>query len=242
LASDRRTPITLEEPSLESILLGVRLPSTIGEKIDALVSLLASRAGTDYLRSIPFNAFNDWPLVGVEGIREIEGVIFFAVELGLIRKDALSLTLHGWQRAEALRSQPVQSRRVFVAMSFSADLTSVWERGLVPGIERSGYFTAHRVDSEHHNEKIGDRIIAEIRRSTLVVADFTEHKAGVYFEAGYALGLGRPVIWTCRKEHISKAHFDTRQYNHITWASADELADLLDARISALYLPPGYSK
>jgi hypothetical protein len=67
----------------------------------------------------------------------------------------------------------------------------------------------------------------------LVVADFTGHRGGVYFEAGYAQGRGIPVIWCCRKDDIEHAHFDTRQNNHVTWTTPAELRELLKNRIAA---------
>ena len=54
-------------------------------------------------------------------------------------------------------------------------------------------FRALRIDMKQFNEKICDHIIAEIRRSRFLIADVTGHRAGVYFEAGYAMGLGLPV-------------------------------------------------
>ena len=65
------------------------------------------------------------------------------------------------------------------------------------------------------------------------MADVTNHRQGVYFEAGYALGLGIPVIWTCRKDDLDNCHFDTRQYNHIVWETPEELATALEHRIRA---------
>ena len=76
-------------------------------------------------------------------------------------------------------------------------------------------------------------IVAEIRRSSLLVADFTGHRGGVYFEAGLAMGLGIPVIWTCRTDCVSELHFDTRQYNHIVWTDVPELKTKLVNRIAA---------
>ena len=90
-----------------------------------------------------------------------------------------------------------------------------------------------RIDLEEHNEKICDRIISEIRRSGLVVADFTGQRGGVYFESGYAMGLGIPVIRTCRKDFMETLHFDTRQYNHVSWESPEELKGKLINRIRA---------
>ena len=74
-----------------------------------------------------------------------------------------------------------------------------------------------RIDLLQHNEKICDKILAEIRSCQFIIADFTLQRAGVYFEAGFAMGLGRPVIWTCMEDDFENTHFDTRQYNHIVW-------------------------
>jgi hypothetical protein len=57
---------------------------------------------------------------------------------------------------------------------------------------------------------------------------------GVYFEAGYALGLDRKVIWTCKEgQELTDMHFDTRQYNHILWRDAEHLENELYYRVSA---------
>ncbi len=91
-----------------------------------------------------------------------------------------------------------------------------------------------------HNGKIDDLIIAEIRKSGLLVADFTGQRGGVYFEAGFAMGLGIPVICTCRNDDVEKLHFDTRQYNHIVWTDAADLKEKLQLRIEAS--PPNRPK
>lgn len=87
-----------------------------------------------------------------------------------------------------------------------------------------------------HNDMIDDRIIAEIRKSKFVICDFTEHRHNVYFEAGFALGLGLPVIWCCREDQINNAKFDTRQYKHILWKTKEELYQKLKDRIEATIL------
>lgn len=89
------------------------------------------------------------------------------------------------------------------------------------------------MDLKEHNEKICDTIIAKIRKSRFMVADFTGLRGGVYFEAGYALGLGLPVIWTCKNDHKDELHFDTRQYNHILWIDESDLYEKLRRRIEA---------
>ena len=72
-----------------------------------------------------------------------------------------------------------------------------------------------------------------------MVADFTGQLAGVYYEAGFAMGLGRTVIWCCRKDEIDKLHFDTNHKNHIDWGSVEELRERLYRRIRATILEQG---
>jgi len=144
----------------------------------------------------------------------------------------LIITAAGWKRIGELHSKGARATQAFVAMSFKPALEPAWRDGLYEGITAAGYRPL-RVDKEEHNEKICDRIISEIRRSGFLVADVTGHRQGVYFEAGYAMGLGIPVIWTCRRDQLGDCHFDTRQYNHITWETPEELAKALEHRIRA---------
>ena len=122
-------------------------------------------------------------------------------------------------------------------MWFDPELYPAWSEGIEPALRDAGY-TPVRVDRVEYNEKIDDRIIAEIRRSGLVVADFTGDRGGVYYEAGFAQGLGLPVIFTIRKDEIKRLHFDTRQYNHIAWETPAELRERLHYRVMAT-LGPG---
>ncbi len=141
------------------------------------------------------------------------------------------LSLKGWERVSHLRLEQSDSRQAFVAMWFNDEMTQTFLEGFKPALEATGY-KAFRIDMSEHNGKIDDRIIAEIRKSGLLVADFTGQRGGVYFEAGFAMGLGIPVIWTCRND-IDKLHFDTRQYNHIVWSETADLREKLQLRIEA---------
>ena len=127
------------------------------------------------------------------------------------------LTVDGYARLEEVEHQDTSSSQAFVAMWFDDSLTHVWREGIKLGIEDAGY-AAFRIDRKEHTNKIDDEIVAEIRCSRFIVADFTQGKGGarggVYYEAGFAHGLGIPVIFTCRKNVLKKVHFDTRQYNH----------------------------
>ena len=148
-----------------------------------------------------------------------------------------TLTVEGYSRLSALEHRTVLSRRAFVAMWFDQSMKEAWEGGIKAGIEEAGY-EAVRIDQKEHVNKIDDEIIAEIRRSRFVVADFTQGdggpRGGVYYEAGFAHGIDIPVIFTCRKDALEKVHFDTRQYNYIVWEVPEELRERVRARISAV--------
>jgi hypothetical protein len=140
----------------------------------------------------------------------------------------------GFRLLEEERQGNIESAIGFCAMWFSAEVQLLWTEAIEPAIARAGY-EPKRIDTHEHTNRIDDEIIAMIRRSRFVVADFTGQRGGVYFEAGYALGQGRRVIWTCREDALSEVHFDTRQYNFLVWNPADYagLARRLQNRIEA---------
>ncbi len=150
---------------------------------------------------------------------------------------ACALTVPGHARLEDLKLPHVDSTKAFIAMWFDDSMTGAWQNGMEPAIQEAGYEPV-RIDQQEHIGKIDDQIIAEIRRSRFVVADFTQGdegaRGGVYYEAGFAHGLHIPVIFTCRKDKLGQVHFDTRQYNHITWQDPGELKEALKSRILAV--------
>jgi len=145
-------------------------------------------------------------------------------------------TVRGWQELDNLKQPRADSSRAFVAMWFSPQTDSAYVEAIEPALRASGYEPI-RIDKKAHNNKIDDEIIAEIRRSRFLVADFTcepkNVRGGVYYEAGFAQGIGIPVIWTCKKTSFDDLHFDTRQYSHIIWETSEDLFTQLKNRIGA---------
>lgn len=145
-------------------------------------------------------------------------------------------TVGGWFELEKLNRPHSDSAQVFVAMWFNKATDDVYINGIVPALTAVGYRPV-RIDKKEHNNKIDDEIVAEIRRSRFLVADFTcepgKVRGGVYYEAGFAQGLGIPVIWMCKATSIDDLHFDTRQYAHIVWKDAPDLYVQLRSRVGA---------
>ena len=122
----------------------------------------------------------------------------------------------------------------FCAMWFGDEVLPLWKQVIEPAIRDAGYEPI-RIDSKQHNGKIDDEIMASIRASKFVVSDFTGSRGGVYYEAGFAHGLGLPVIFMCRENDLKDIHFDVRQYNCILWTpeKLEEAQSQLKNRILA---------
>lgn len=160
------------------------------------------------------------------------------IHLDDVRGDSHELMLRppGYARLAELDAVGTASEQAFVAMWFDESMNDAYENGIAQAIQDAGY-NPLRIDRKYHNNKIDDEIIAEIRRSRFVVADFTQGeggaRGGVYYEAGFAHGHSIPVIFTCKQDALERVHFDTRQYNHIAWTGAGDLRTRLAQRISA---------
>ena len=160
----------------------------------------------------------------------------FLKEQGLIinlEAGYTEITPRGYIRCEELQARQSASAQGFVAMWFDDTTRDAYERGFEVGIREAGYDPL-RIDQLEHAGKIDDEIIAQIRRSRFVVADFTGHRGGVYFEAGFALGLNLPVLCTCHQNDMENLHFDIRQFNCIDWGEPSELSTRLKNRIEAV--------
>jgi hypothetical protein len=116
------------------------------------------------------------------------------------------VTPEGYARLAELDQKTLASSQAFVAMWFSNKTDAAYSDGIEPAIRDAGYRSL-RIDRKEHINKIDDEIIAEIRRSRFVVADFTAEvlkretegaaplnerreiyvaRDGVYYETGFA--------------------------------------------------------
>lgn len=134
--------------------------------------------------------------------------------------DLWKITPAGWDHIYSLRSTNRDSQSAFIAMRFLPHLTGYCNNYIEPAILDAGYKPI-RVDKEQHNDLIDDRIVAGIRKSKFIVADLTENSYGVYYEAGFARGLGLPVLYTCSKEYFEDkdkgVHFNVNHYSFLQW-------------------------
>lgn len=224
----------------------------VSQKLADLLRLVADRSGTPG-KVWKIAPDRDYPLIAAHDVTELRSYLDHLYQRKFLAKlqtyfdvdisDELTvteckLTIAGWEALEPFPRPGGIPGRCFVAMWFSDQTSAAYDGGIAPAVKDAG-FTPIRIDKKEHNNEIPDEIMAEIRNSQFMVADFTGQRAGVYYEAGFAMGLGRPVIWCCRKDEIGYLHFDTNHKNHIDWQTPEELRERLYRRIRATILEQG---
>ena len=159
----------------------------------------------------------------------------------------LVLLPNGWKKIERLQISGTQNRDVFVSMSFDENLKPIRE-AIRKGIIDSG-FSAEFMDEIIHNRQIIPEMFRLIRECKFLIMDITEPNYGAYYEAGYALGLGKEVIITCSRaaknrelpenekkyERYLRPHFDIAQKQILLWNDHEDLSKQLTQWIKALF-------
>lgn len=235
---------SIEPPllSLDSWKLGAERHrhTSVARKLSNLLDYFATQSAFPG-QWVQFDAEVESPLFDVGSHDEMNYLLEHLVNIRTLEKAAtqaqkgqLRLTVSGWNAVSPITGGGVPGR-CFIAMAFDSTLNEAYDEGIKPAAIACG-LKPIRVDNLEHNGVVTDVIMAEIRRAQVMVADVTLHRQGVYFEAGFALGLGRTVIWTCKKDDMASAHFDTRQYSHVLWTDAQDLRKRLEARIRATVL------
>lgn len=237
MQNEKNVPI-LDSYLIEQILQG-ELPS-LRDQLNNLIMWLGqhSNPGQKIVKSLEI-------FQAITGAKNTDGVLFILDHLkgSLITNDGapvsprIQLTVAGWEYFDKLNRGAIMSRRAFMAMKFGdPGLDRVFVEHFKPAVKATG-FELYRLDDQPSAGLIDDRLRVEIRRSRFLIADLTYGNQGAYWEAGYAEGLGKPVIYTCEKSQfdVHKTHFDTNHHLTIIWDQANprESEDKLKATIRA---------
>jgi hypothetical protein len=118
---------------------------------------------------------------------------------------------------------------VFVLMPFASEFDDVYKLGIKPACAEAGAF-CQRVDEQHYDENMLERIYNQIAKADLLVADMTGQNPNVFYEVGYAHALGKKVILLTQKtEHIP---FDLKHRPFIVYGSSiSKLKNDLESRV-----------
>jgi hypothetical protein len=217
----------------QALLSQAPVKNDVSSKVRHLLRYIAHRSKFPGDK-IVLTALIDYPICFAANKDEFDFYIRYAVSAGFVEEHdpgthvecGVCLTTAGWEETRHIPT--LESPYAFVAMSMWKEsprrelLDTAFDKAIEPAVQDSGYEKAIRIDREDFLGDVVFEIIARIKECRFVIADVTDQRHGVYFEGGYAMGMGLPVIWTCHKDDMGNAHFDTNHLNHIVW---DDIAE-----------------
>ncbi len=221
----------------------IRYPITPSEKMNDFLNFLSKKQKYDGESvKINLNDESTWIHGYFKHAEECKVYLDALIEEGLIHdymlihegeKRTAKLTIKGLNKLVELETKGVNSKSCFIAMKFDDSMLPARD-AIKRAIKITG-FEKYVIDEEHlkSDKTIPDAILKGIKKSKFCIADFTKHNNGVYFESGYALGLGKPVIYVCHESEFNESHFDIKQLQHIIYKSPEDLEKKLIDKIEA---------
>ena len=259
----RRLQNFLTSENKEVILASIQYPRNLLEKINRVLIYTYER--TEYYGKDIILDFDDAEtLFFCRHSTELDSILRLLNEYGYIHSSPVqidskqegnaSVIIAGLRiiiKAEGIEkaltlTHNINSEQCFVAMWFDEETEAVYKsiEAAIQGdskvdkdnTEYGAGYKAFKINDKLHANYIPPEIIAEIKRSRFMIADLTGYRGGVYYEAGYAEGMGIPVIYTCSEDWLDDikdkdnniirngVHFDLKQKNIILWTN-DKLGE-----------------
>jgi hypothetical protein len=151
---------------------------------------------------------------------EIARKIFDRVRAELL----VSAQVKGSDRSDQVEEE---STLIFVICPYSPDMDPIFE-GIREAAKAVG-LEAKRVKDVLGDYQITTQLMSMIAKARLIVADLSHEKPNVYFELGYARGLGKTVV-TCAREGTA-IHFDVKDWTYIPYNDSRVLEKALTERL-----------
>lgn len=176
-----------------------------------------------------------YPWFGCKTLFDVKNLLEILTQAGFLSRDEyekkeygkskkvclLSPTLKAYEYYERLKKGKKATNKAFLALQFKGDLNQLFKNNLKKTVSQTG-FILNTVDEEPKAGLVDDKIRLDIRNSRFVIADLTDGNKGAYWEAGFAEGMGKSVIYMCREDVFNdkkkRPHFDVSHHQCITWS------------------------
>jgi hypothetical protein len=224
LTKNAKSVVMINPETVQRLSDGLFVDPPIPQKIEAIVHWVAKQS-KEIGQRVAIQPGHAYPIATCPTAKEWRFLFYEVIKMGYLSgsTDEAWVTMQGWQR---LTERPnATSSRAFIAMSFAESLKPVKE-AIFRAIHAAGYEPI-RVDDQEYVGGVMDKIIAFIRESRFVVADFTGNRGGVYYEAGFASGIGITVVPVCKHEQLASSdldvrpHFDVNHLNFLPWKDGE---------------------
>lgn len=99
-------------------------------------------------------------------------------------------------------------------MPFNNNFDDIYKLGIKATCEELGTY-CERVDEQIFQGSILDRILNQISKADIIIADMTGKNANVFFEVGYAKALDKKIILLTSS--VDDIPFDLQHYTHVIY-------------------------
>jgi len=237
--TDRNTPPVLKFDFLQNLAVRARIPTPDVLVDEAVIWLGKHSKYPGFSQDITYPAFK--AVLGAVTPQAFNYMIeclrlspyFRGIDTDTLVGASITdctLTPAGWQQFRDLTHARTNSRFGFIAMKYNDhELDALVRDHFTPAVIQTG-FALRRLDDQQPAGLIDDQLRTLIRTARFLVCDLTHGNRGAYWEAGFAEGLGRPVIYACQKavfddrQHEHYPHFDTNHLVTVIWDPADPAA------------------
>lgn len=149
--------------------------------------------------------------------------------------DGIDLSLQGWALWEKEKRGQFAGQYGFMALKFGDEELDEFQRTVIkPTTLKLGFVLEDMRDAARAG-LIDNVMRQKIRDAAFVLVDLTHANEGAYWEAGYAEGLGKPVLYLCKQSVFSEkgTHFDTNHCTTVMWdpTEGEKFADDLAATL-----------
>ena len=119
---------------------------------------------------------------------------------------------------------------VFVLMPFRDEFSDIYKLGIKDACQSDKIY-CERVDEQYYEGSILERVYNQIQHADCLIADMTGQNANVFYEVGFAHGLGKHVILITQDG--DDIPFDMKHYQHIIYDKnkISELQDKIRVRV-----------
>lgn len=229
---NKENPPYITTELVKNILTDIKLPD-VGEQVHNLILYLGNTS--NYPGEILDITLNN--IIAKVGSKDKESLLFIfdyiiqnnLVEIQKFGKDSLrnknvsifkcNLSVTGWGKFEEFNKPSLSGKIVFMAMKYdNVELEEVYSENIKDAVKQTG-FDIQLLKNVLRAGSIDDQIRIQIRSAKFLIADLTDDNNGAYWEAGFAEGLNKPVIYLCEKNKFNKfkTHFDTNHLTTVLW-------------------------
>jgi len=224
--SENKEPINISHSILKILIEEAELPNP-NEQVNNLIRWL----GKNIKYYNETKKVSSKILASVIGVKDKKGILYvaghlqdnnfltFNTDYKLESDIKFQLTFKGWEKYEELKHPDIISGYAFMAMQYKdKEHNEIYKKYFKKAVKQTG-FELRRLDEVLTAGLIDNQLRVEIMNCQFLLADLTNDNNGAYWEAGFAEGLGKPVIYLCEKKHFDnfKTHFDTSHHTTIIW-------------------------